>query len=237
MAHGIYRGLLQQAAGGGGGGCGVVLANVADDNFDCGASVDTAGTRFSGATPWTVFNHRVIPVVTSYTQSGGILSADPGSATANMDPHGYTQPLPVGDFTYVAKMKPLTMTGSFGGMGLLLRESATGKILAGTLIPIPGPIYGGEVRRMTSTTNWTASYNGVFGGGAAGTDHWVQVKRVGSTLTFRASTDGVSFTDIAAGTAQTADFTTAPDQIGIFVNQTGSGTALLGEFDSFARTA
>jgi hypothetical protein len=244
MSQAIYRALLQGSVGGGGGGgggggCGVVLATAYDDNFDCGSSVDTAGTRFSGANAWSPHDGGFsLSTPATFTQSGGILTAFPGNYLFDMYPIGYRQSFPAGNCTFVSKMRPLSIPGIWGGMGLLLRESATGKMLAATLIGA-GSSMGAEVRRMTTGTyyGWTASYTGSFTGGAANAWHWVEVGRSGTTLTFRASNNGSSWTDICTAVAQTADFTTTADQIAWFVNQANVGPSFTGEFDSFARTA
>jgi hypothetical protein len=66
-----------------------VTRNVADDEFDTGSSIDTAGTRRSGATAWTA---RDITGLTNAV-SGGILTLTRAATSATIY-EGYTQPFP-----------------------------------------------------------------------------------------------------------------------------------------------
>lgn len=202
-----------RAGGGGGGG-----STAWDDDFNVGASVDTAGTRFAGANPWTAFNHGASGC--SFTQSGSILAADSGAADPGTNPRGYTQPFPVGDCRFRIKFSPVGIITNFQAGGLLLRESSTGKMLL-PCVGIDGSLKA-QVRRMTSTTTWVANYNG---GAASVVTQWIEVDRTGSTLTFSVTETAADGNDLTtalaaswASASQTTDFTTAPDQIGFFVN-------------------
>jgi hypothetical protein len=67
---------------------------------------------------------------------------------------------------------------------------------------------------------------------------WLDVSRSGSTLTFRYSTNGTAWTTLTT-VAQTDDFTTAPDRVGIAVWQRTAfgGGDEVGTFAHFLKTA
>jgi hypothetical protein len=226
MAHSIFRSLL--GAGGGlvGSGCGVVLPTVWDDNFDCGSSLDTSGGRFSGAKAWTLSN----PPSATWAYSGGNLVVTCQNLTQNVS-LSRMSPLPAGDWTFLTKVST-TGTGLFSGAYLWLLEAATGKQLHHGIGNDFGYKY--QIRRFSDASTWYANY----GGAAAtlGVVVWLEISRSGSNLIFRHSLDGAAWTTVIT-VAQTVDFTTAPDEIGLSVWEQASGAAQVATFDFFQKTA
>lgn len=197
-----------RAGGGGGGGCGVVLANVADDNFDCGSSIDTAGTRFSGANPWTLWNPDV-------GFSGGSLSG--GQLVMPLDtygnlwaPHGAYQSLPGGSGDWVYETDCGLLTYDFAtAAGLVLLETSTGKHFC--------PCWGysaadGGALILAAGPSTLGQYGGVAGGSMAGK---LEVARISGNLRMRYDI-GAGWVTLVASLAQTTPFTTAPDKVGVF---------------------
>jgi hypothetical protein len=210
---------------GGGGGSG---ATIWDDNFDTGTSIDTTGSRFASAQPWTLLQ----PGTSSYAVSGGnlILTPQVGSGTYR----AATMPIASGDWTFETKVVSTVSTGGFAGAYLVLHEEATGKMLHHGIGNDGGFKY--QVRRWLNLATWWANYGGTSA--TLGVPVWLDASRSGSTLTFRYSTNGTAWTTLAT-VAQTDDFTTAPDRVGIAVMQRvafGGGDEV-GTFAHFLRTA
>jgi hypothetical protein len=218
MAGPIFRGLLTAAGGGGGGGGGGGSGLTPyDDNFDeSGSTIDTVGNRFTGANPWILYNIQS-PFPATFTMSGGLLTMDSGGFGTNGDIRvAYQNSLPATTFRVRAKITPLNDPTPFPHAGIILREAATTKWicngLSGTTM---------EVRRGSGTNGWATNYTGGSVSSSTGT-FWVEVERSGTNLIFRLTdnaTDGNDLTTALGTTittvAQTADFTTAPDQIGL----------------------
>jgi hypothetical protein len=67
-----------------------------DDEFEFGSSVDTSGSRFSGAQAWTGYTANTI---TSVVSQGALESVTQGTSTAAGAGYGY--PVPSGNWTFV----------------------------------------------------------------------------------------------------------------------------------------
>lgn len=240
MSDLFYRGLLSPAGGGGGGGggcSGIAGATIYDDDFSCPA-VDTAGTRFPGANPWTIFNPNSGHVVNaSATQSGGELILNSGNGTTDPDPHGIWQTLPSGNWKFRTKMRS-TVSQSFWSLsGIILYEAATNK----NLLCFMG--YDLNYRASVwAQSGLQHSHTNTYGGTVYAADtanYWLEVERNGSTLTYRATDDATDGNDLTTslGTtpimsvSQTVDFTTGPDRIGLFV----TGNVYITAFDWFKK--
>jgi hypothetical protein len=206
------------------GGCGTVLDTPSDDNFDCGSSIDIAGTRFSGATLWTPFNLTGLATAITNAQASSLLTIS-ASADASLVIRGWMQDVGLsGDFRIRVK-QTVTVAGSYHlrSAGLFLREGATGKIL--TVCAGKNGPFKAQARRMSSATVWGSSYNGAtFGSETA--PLWLEVERSGSLLSARVTDDATDGNDLTTALApadimsveQTVDFTTAPTQIGLYAN-------------------
>jgi hypothetical protein len=192
-----------------------------EDNFDTGSTIDTAGTRYTGANPWTLYN-----------DAGATVSVAAGQLSMTcpfrglMSPVLAVQTLGAGDGAWRCDFSIGQPGANYRGSGIVLRESATGKMLLHGF-GSDGPIMA-RVRRVpnpnnTTFTNWTANYGGTSVTDLAG---WCEVERVGAAWTFRYSEDGSSWTTLvgASGIVQTVDFTVAPDQIGLWVTAAVAGS-------------
>jgi hypothetical protein len=212
MAHAIFRGLLGNSTGGGGGGSG---SNGPDDYFDeSGPSIDTAGTRYGGAYPWTLQNN----TGGSTSVSGSALSIT-APAVASFSPMLATEAMDAGDGAWRTQVAMSGSSANYRGLGLALRESGTNKQLCFGLGTDSGAIRA-QVRRMTDYTTWTSNYGGT---GVSDYNGYLEIIRDGTTLFFLTSEDESNWTELVR-VAQTADFTTAPNQVGLWVaSQSGFG--------------
>lgn len=210
MPNGLYRLLLQTASVGGGSGTAPY-----EDNFDSGSSIDTSGARYVGANPWTLLN------ATGATNSvaGGVLTLT-GPHVSLMSPVLAVQPLSAGNGAWRTQQTADPVNDNYRGVGIVLRESSTGKQLCFGFGS--DGVKRAEVRRMTSFTNWTANYGSTSVGTLAS---YFEVERSGTTWSYRYSSDGSSWTTLTSA-AESADFTSAPDQIGLWSNgsETVGGT-------------
>lgn len=206
------------------GGCGTVLTTPGDDNFDCGSSIDIAGTRFLGATPWVPFNLTGLATPIANAQASSLLTIA-ASTDTGLAIRGWMQDVGLsGDFRIRIKQTN-TVIGSYHlrSSGLFLREGATGHLLA-VCLGKNGP-FKSQVRRMSGPATWGSSYNGAtFATDTA--PYWLEVERVGSLLSARVTDDATDGDDLttALGSAdimsveQTVDFTTGPTQLGLYAN-------------------
>jgi hypothetical protein len=198
-----------------------------EDNFDSGSSIDTTGARYTGANPWTLLNDSG---ATATVGSDQLTMVCPYSGA--MSPFLAVQTLSAGDGAWRTQMSSANVGANYRGMGLVLRESATGKMLSFGFAS-DGPIKA-QVRRMpnpnnTTFTTWTANYGNTS---VADFNGYLEVERTTTSWAFRYSEDGSSWTTLTSGIAETTDFTTGPHQIGLWVagSQTiGSGTTTIFE--------
>lgn len=198
----LRRPLLHRIAAGGGTG------NGPDDEFAWGSSVDTAGLRYFGAYPWTLRD----PAAGSTTSvSGGLLNMN-AKATGGMTPFLVTEAMDAGDGIWKCQTTMSLSATNFRGLGLALRENSSAKQLLFGYATDAGAIRS-QIRRMTSATAWIANYDGTA---VTDYDGYLEIIRDGSTLYFLRSEDDSNWIE-AARIAQTVDFTTAPDQVGLWV--------------------
>lgn len=123
-----------------------------------------------------------------------------------------------------------SLTVDFPWIGLAFRESATSKISVITLSPPHSMLinnYDDETDTVTTTSlyeeHWAANMQ----------EFWFQIHDDGSDLYFRWSPNGVWFQDLF-DQGRSAFFTTAPDQVGIFVH--GRYESSLGSGTNFKQT-
>lgn len=204
-----------------------------NDEFE-GSSLDTAGTRYSGATAWTWVNQN--SATAALAQGAVEFSASPNGST---DVNFFVQVLPSGNCSYVCKYIALCEnSGNFSG--LLLYESGTGKLLEFGIFNNGGVLdlitANGTISGLSIVTS--ANITPVFLLGAAheSLPLYLEVVIAGSNLTFSFSLSGLPGTFIGFATyALTSYFTTAPDRIGLGGESQGSGLGV-GLFDWFRRT-
>lgn len=232
MSSLLYRALLNPLTGGVG--CGTVLGSIWDDEFACGSSPDLTGARFTGAKAWANYHISDSPGV-ALTQTSSKMSFN-GSYLGGWSPRALLQTgLPAGDWTFRTKFYPTVFTPSFPLIGMILRESATDKALAGG--------QSGAWMETRRISPWGTSAGANYSGGnnsanVLNAPTYVEVAKTGTNVQFRLSydvTDGEDLTTPlttgwnSGSSAISADFTTAPDQIGIC--QVGDNV----DFDWFKR--
>ncbi|HYR15548.1 MAG TPA: hypothetical protein VEQ67_15215 [Mycobacterium sp.] len=186
-----------------------------NDEFE-GAALDTAGTRYAGATAWTTINLGSSVI----TQSNGSIQMT-GDATAN-SLHSIVQPVAGSAWRFRAKIneKFITPGNSFG---FICRESGSTKSITPGLL-----INSGEVPQ-TWIAYWTndATFNNFVGLAGAATIYdtyfhqwlyplYAEVELAAGTITFRLSAmgDDNTFLPITSITLATAGMA-AVDQIGL----------------------
>lgn len=189
--------------------------NVANDEFEFGTSIDTAGARFAGATAWTLFN--AASAGNSVTQ-GSLLYAPFVIGTFSI--RGYTQPVPAGSWTFAAKIAFVTNTTSCN-QGFILAGSsgASGPIIlfgAGqtTLVvehwtnstTFSSSVYQGtSYAPLIQTTAATPSIDSLY----------YQVSYDGTNLSFSLSSSGIAGTYVTVYSETSASFLGTPSLLGL----------------------
>jgi hypothetical protein len=195
--------------------------NAKDDEFNA--------SSFNGGSLWTLVN----TTGATFTESSGgfldfnSLAAGAGSNNIQM----IVQSLPAAPWQFATKMEMASVAENFHSCGVVLRESATGKIdfFAIQTGPMPQVV-------MAAWTGPTAFSATRF----AGTNNlntnagYFKVGRSGSTLTFYFSYNGVAWLSLYSE-ALTTFFTTAPDQVGLACNSSSASNSTDGIFWSFRR--
>lgn len=219
MAGVFYRGLLSNAAGGG-------VANLYDDEFSVGSVIDTTGSRYASAIPWTLFGTG--SNFTSQAVAGGQLSL----ATVNSGtwfPHGGHMPVPVGDWTFETQCS-LASAVANNAIGIYMYEIASGKELAPDFFEFAG---GPNV----GCSNTAGGLGGAGFTSAPAMSGKLEIARASGALTMRYDV-GSGWATLYSGRAQTTDFTVGPDLIGLFVAPRRSGGGGdTGVFDYWRKTA
>lgn len=214
-------------------------SNAADDEGELAdnTTLDTAGTRFSGATAWA--DHNKGTATYEYYRGAIVLRLPTGQANP-MELRGATQAVPsVGtDFLYETHailgvdfaVSDQFLDWSAAGIGL--RESGTSKVLWWT-VGVEGSSTKWQVRRLTNDTTWPANpYSRTFTG--QGVQGWLRIGRTGTTIQCSVSVDQGHSWNIVYSESQTTSFTTAPDQVGLFGNaRNAQGTTAV--FRTFRR--
>lgn len=215
MHHRLIAAMLSASSAGGGGGGGTLW----DDEFNTGSALDTAGTRFASAKPWTKQNFG-----TSTDSVGSDQLTITTQASANLqDPRIATQAVPAGTaWKFRLSCQSLSTNANYNGLGMVLRESGTGKLLCYGLVR-DAAVEQLQTRRQTGYTTWAANYNLIATSSPFYTDD-LEIERSGSSLIFRRYESGAWFTRQTI--AVTDDFTTEPDQIGLWANGPTSTSAV-----------
>lgn len=208
----------------------------ADDHFEVGTALDTAGTRRAGATPWTKTNWGS---TTEDIVDGVFRMTLPTENLVNL--HVATQPISGSTWTYQAKIVAGNITRTaYCNWGLLVRDSASGK-----LITIHTLCNGSSFIVESNRYNSVTSYNSTVADSAAGADYyfglrwrWYQIAYDGTNLTFSVSPSGPSGSYRTVRTETPATFIgTVPNQIGIFGNNDNNAANQLVFCDWFKKAA
>lgn len=198
------------------------VPNAADDEWT-GASLDTTGVRRPGATLWAWDNQGS---ATATLRRGRLTLACIGDGSGSYKTHNIYQALPAGDWVYEVEFTISGLGGSFTGVGLSLRESGTDKRI-NLIKGIDAGALRIQARRLTSATGWTANpYNSTSDEAINGRRMYGEIKRVGTTITMSLGDEG-SYYLSRYSYVQTAEFTTAPNQIGLSVGPSNGELAVL----------
>src|ERR1700761_1669735 len=195
-----------------------------NDEFEFGTTIDTTGSRFAGATPWTNFG----TVTSTWTVADGslIMRLFAGSG-GNMN--GYTQPVSGSTWEYTAKLATGDTTTNFNGGMILATSSGT----AGRIVQYGWAASGSTLILVVQHwTSSTASLGSVFTIPAftpimfttGNVSSWVyfKVKFDGTNLLFSASFTGVTGTYRQIYTETAASFIGTVATVGIGGQQNGA---------------
>ncbi len=194
--------------------------NVADDEFGgtgypSETSLDTGGTRFTSATAWSWVNQGT---ATAALTGGALLMT--ALAHNGNDIKIIKQTLPVGNWRYRAK---ITLVGVYAGSmagGLVLRESATGKLMTSGLTIVSSlPVVGAPINYTNPTT---FSSTVVFANCGSYTQY-LEIEYDGTSYIFRASTNGIVYATWSTQ-AKASFLTTAGDEIGLMADSNNSSS-------------
>lgn len=230
-------------AGGGGGGSNPFSVSplthdagvqpfLATDNFEQanGTAVDTSGSRYAGATPWSWLNQGAATA----TQYDGSLVIVPDIATVRGN--FLQQPVSGSTWSIRCKVESYNNGGGDGG-GLFVRDSASGKLI------VMQPYYNANIL-VQNLSGPTATVSNLYFGAPAqltvGSDSYplfLQITFNGTTLSFNYSLSGVEGTYRVLVTVAAATFLgVAPTHWGVYGGTVGAGTAKI-IFDQFEQTA
>jgi hypothetical protein len=221
----------------------VTPANVANDEFESGASIDLTGARFAGATPWTWLNQ--LNATAPVAQGAVVLN---GGNVATDSINAVLQPVAGSTWTYQAKFALNNVAGAAGGAaGLIVQNAANGHLLElGVYNPAVGDVEASLiVKRYTNPTTVSASEitTGPLPGNtlqARGASAWVYLQMLfdGVNIDYAVSLTGVPGTYQQVYTETAAAFLgAAPTNVGLMVNSQSATVAAQGIFDWFRKVA
>ena len=176
--------------------------NAANDEFDTGSSIDLAGTRFSGATPWSWLNQ---PATAAALLSNGYLQLFNPNAGANWNWSLLSQPQVGAAWEYQCKTRnglTSTAAGVYGLTGLFIYNSGNGHIVLFNIIWYNGGPYSMAVFEYSSigppavyvaTVNTQTNIFAQLGFNEVPFIYLSPILASG-TRTFRYSLDGVTWT-------------------------------------------
>jgi hypothetical protein len=206
-----------------------------NDEFETGTTIDTSGTRYSGATPWTAFN---LSTATNSVSNGSLVFLP--AAISSLSINGYSQPVPAGNWTYEAKIQGFETGGSqILGMFVATSAGATGKLQ--TFHITTQDI---QVDNFNSATSFSGGASSVTGAYILLDTHtettipvYLQISLAGTTLNYAYSLTGIPGTFTTILSTSTSTFLgAAPALIGLMgLSQTTAQSTLL--CDWFRRTA
>jgi len=122
-------------------------------------------------------------------------------------------------YTVTAAFQARILNLNFFSAGILLRESATGKLEYINLASAAASV-GINVTTCTDENNVVAHVYtyGIFGSGGFGDLYWFRVGNDGTNLTYAFSENGYNFQVFTSTRAKNTFFTTGPDQVGYAIN-------------------
>jgi hypothetical protein len=222
--------------GGSGGGSGDInpdspptLPDATDDEFAVGTTLDTTGSRFSGATAWAWRNQGG---ATALYKDGAVVLAGPGGTSTNL--RVIELPVSGSVWVYRAKLRDFitTNTADFSLGGMCVVNNTSGRVIS-----IHEVMHTGTRKLECNRWNSATSYNSTAAGptdiyaATARTTHeplYMEIENDGTNIYFRYSDSGVTGTFITFRTEPLATFITSVDKVGLLVNNdTGSNAPTL----------
>ena len=193
-----------------------LVATAWDDEFEYGASMDTAGARFSGANPWILEN--ASGVITAPLSQGALQSIT-GTGTTGTSGFGYVQALPAGTWEFTVKLTKgyveIFNLGTWEGIYF-------------------GNAGGSSFVVQYENRNWATgayTYGGAIGSFTGnGLPVYLKIKSDGTTLSFSYSFSGLNIDYTACGSQAIATNLGSATYIGL---GNGANTGI----DWFRRTA
>lgn len=188
-----------------------------DDEFSTGSTIDTAGTRFSGANAWTLYESAGGNVGSEVNTGAGIIWL---TVSGSNSIQGFYQALAAGNFKYRMKLsiEGANSTNNYGGF--FLHDSVGGKLEAFYLrphVPSTANLVALEKGRWTNQTTFDATglvRDIVL---SPGFSIYLEIERSSTTLTYRYSATGRRFIQFTTN-SETAHMANSPNRIGIFYN-------------------
>ncbi len=205
-------------------------ANLQDDEFDTGSSLDTAGSRFTSAVAWATVN----PSTTTYAVSRHRLVITTPAVGGGNNLRIAKQAL-VGNSTWRYEsgdcLSSAVRSNHFGGM--CLRESGTGKVSVVFLAANNGEVGVYYFNSPTSFGSQPATTNnGVRMYGTI----YLAIECDGTNYFYETSTNGKDWNRILSA-VKTAAFTTAADEIGLLCDANNGSFGCVFVSEWFRRTA
>lgn len=204
-------------------------ANALDDEMNAAAGAVNTGL-------WTWVNQGT--TTANYSGTGYLDVVAPVLASG-MSLRMLEQGLPSAPYVFTTKFECNAIIEDYHDCGMFLRESGTGKVVILYLD------YGvTQVATVSlNVDNYTASttmgahlyQSGTSGFGLSITGGYFRISRSGTTLKFQYSSTGLAFITLYSESI-TSHFTTAPDQVGIYVQNRNATNTVDALFWWFRRT-
>ncbi len=188
-----------------------------------------ASTDFGGWQTWGPLFTLTEPTTTGFswvnqgsatvvTTDGGLAFGSPGVGVNPANLMMYLKTTPATPYTFTAGFLATLYPANQTCVGLVLRESATGKVvflrlLFDTATSLTNTDMVVSVDKYANPTTPAGTYVGISASVLKGPLIWFQIGNDDSNLTFKYSNNNVNFTTVLTTTI-TDYFTTAPDQFG-----------------------
>lgn len=183
---------------------------------DTGSALVPWGPNFAFTDPnlqsWSWVNQGSASVVTT---NGGIFLSTPATSGSSLCQRVMTAP-----------GTPYTMTAAYlqrardyntSQCGIIFRESATSKIIVFTT-NFHSSVWQLDVYKFTDSTTFSAGqFSEQYTAGSPGKLIWLRIADDGTNLNYSISSDGRNFSQVSTA-VRGGFFTTAPDQVGFYVN-------------------
>jgi hypothetical protein len=216
------------------------VENAANDEFD-GAALDTAGTRFAGATAWAWLNQ---PAGATATLVNGYLKLFNNVVTPNWAPSVIGQAQAGAAWEYQAKVRCSPMLGGAGlyyFVGLMVYNSGNGHLVTFNFLHGASTVvhtFRGDCWSSftTDASQVGASFPAVFPALPYNECPFVYLSMTlaSGTLTFKYSFDGVTWYTYPS-TEAVATYPGAITSVGLFAAGQGATYNLTGVIDWFRR--